>query len=275
MKRIEIVNKPKKSLGQNFLTDENISRKTVNLLNIQPEEHFLEIGPGYGSLTKHLLEKTHNLVCVEIDQEIAEKISEEYREIKIIQDNILNVRFDSLVKAPGKLRVVGNIPYNITSQIVFHAIDQRELVKDLTIMVQLEVAERIVAKPKTKAYGILSVVSQAYSTPKLLFKIPPSCFYPKPRVDSGILHFDFDTNFSPQIENHDLFRKVVRTTFAKRRKILSNSIKDLNTDIDFRIVEFDFNKRPEELSVQEFIDLSNKVNTAFPGLEVRSFNNLP
>ena len=266
MKRADIINKPKKSLGQNFLTDENISRKTVHLLNIEQSDVVLEIGPGYGSLTKHLLEKTKNLICVEIDNDIAEKIKADFPEITLIHDDILNVKFDPLMREGKKLRVTGNIPYNITSQIIFHAIDQRELVRDLTIMVQLEVAERIVAKPKTKAYGILSVVSQAYSTPKLLFKIPPDCFFPKPRVFSGILYFDFRNNPSAEIKDHTLFRKVVRTVFAKRRKMLSNGIKDLSQDIDFKTIDFDFTKRPEELSVHDFILLSNSLRDAFPEL---------
>jgi len=266
MKRSDIINKPKKSLGQNFLTDENISRKTVNLLNIQPDDYFLEIGPGYGSLTKNLIEQTKNLVCVEIDNDIAEKITVEYPDIKVINDDILNIKYDSMVTAGNKLRIVGNIPYNITSQIVFQAIDQRESVRDLTIMVQLEVAERIVAKPRTKAYGILSVVAQAYSEPKLLFKIPPQCFFPQPNVQSGILHFDFSINYEKQIIDHALFRKLIRTTFAKRRKMMSNSIEDMGKDLNFKIIDFDFSKRPEELSVEEFIELSNKLSASFPDL---------
>jgi 16S rRNA (adenine1518-N6/adenine1519-N6)-dimethyltransferase len=266
MKRIEIIKKPKKSLGQNFLTDENISKKTISLLNINPEDRFLEIGPGYGSLTRHIFEQTKNLTCVEIDNEIAEKIALEYPDIRIIHDDILKIDFKDIISPPNKLRVTGNIPYNITSPIIFHTIEQRELVKDLTIMVQLEVAERIVAVPRTKAYGILSVVTQAYSAPKLLFKIPPHCFYPRPKVFSAILYFDFDINLASGIENHSLFRKLVRTTFAKRRKILSNSIKDLCEDFDFKTVDFDYTKRPEELSVQEFIDLSNRLNKVLPPL---------
>lgn len=263
MKKNLLLNKPKKSLGQNFLIDENISRKTVKLLDIKPEDYFLEIGPGYGSLTKYLIEQTKNLICVEIDKEIFQNISEKYAGIKIINEDVLNINFDSLTEGNYKLRVVGNIPYNITSQIIFHIIDQREKIKDLTIMVQLEVAERIIAKPKSKEYGILSVITQTYSTPKLLFKVPPQCFFPKPKVYSGMLHFDFTNSFNDKIMNHNLYRKLVRTTFAKRRKILKNSLKDIDENLDLNKFDIYLNKRPEELSVSDFIDLSNQINMIF------------
>ena len=261
MIRIDIVKKPKKSLGQNFLIDENISRKTVSLLDIDPNDEFLEIGPGYGSLTKYILEKTKYLTCVEIDSTIAEKIATGYPSLKIINDDILNISLSELIGSQKKIRIVGNIPYNITSQIIFHIIDQREFVKDLTMMIQLEVAQRVVASPRTKAYGILSVITQAYSKPTLLFKIPPTCFFPKPRVDSGIISFDFSKTHNAKIKNHNIFRKLVRTTFAKRRKILSNSIKDLSDNFDYKTIHFDFTKRAEELSVEEFIELSNMVSS--------------
>jgi 16S rRNA (adenine1518-N6/adenine1519-N6)-dimethyltransferase len=266
MTRIDIVKKPKKSLGQNFLIDENISRKTLSLLDIDPNDEFIEIGPGYASLTKYILEKTKHLTCVEIDSVIAEKIAAEYPSLKIINDDILNVLLGKLSSNPKKLRIIGNIPYNITSQIIFHVIDQREFVKDLTIMIQLEVAQRIVATPKTKAYGILSVITQSYSKPALLFKIPPTCFFPKPRVESGIIYFDFSKTHNDQIKNHSIFRKLVRTTFAKRRKILSNSIKDISDDFDCKTINFDFTKRAEELSVEDFIELSNMISEKYESL---------
>ena len=266
MTRIDIVKKPKKSLGQNFLIDENIPRKTVNLLDIDPNDEFLEIGPGYGSLTKYILEKTSNLTCVEIDSKIAEKIVTDYPSLKIINGDILNISLSKVSDNQKKIRIVGNIPYNITSQIIFHVIDQRDFVKDLTIMIQLEVAQRIIANPKTKAYGILSVITQAYSKPTLLFKIPPTCFFPKPRVESGIIHFDFSKTHNAQIKNHTIFRKLVRTTFAKRRKILSNSIKDLSENFDYKTINFNFAKRAEELSVEEFIELSNMISEKYEEL---------
>lgn len=260
MKKSQIETKPKKSLGQNFLIDENISRKTVKALNIQNDDYFLEIGPGYGSLTKYLLNETQNIICVELDKNIFEKMIVEYENIKILNKDILKINFKSLIGSDKQLRVVGNIPYNITSQIIFHTIDQREYIKDLTIMVQLEVAERIIAKPRSKEYGILSVVTQAYTKPKLLFKVPPQCFYPKPKVYSAMLYLNFEENLSNYISNHDLFRKVVRVVFAKRRKILSNSLKDINDNIDLKKLSINLSKRPEELEVKEFIDLSNEIN---------------
>jgi len=266
MSRIEILKKPKKSLGQNFLIDENISRKTVSLLDIVPNDQFLEIGPGYGSLTKHILEKTKHLTCVEIDLTIAEKITSDYPSIKIINDDILNISLGNVTDKQNKIRITGNIPYNITSQIIFHIIEQRDFVRDLTIMVQLEVAQRIVANPKTKAYGILSVITQAYSKPLLLFKIPPTCFFPKPRVESGIIQLDFNQTHDSEISNHKIFRKLVRTTFAKRRKILSNSIKDLFECFDYKTISFDFTKRAEELSVSDFINLSNMISKKYGDL---------
>jgi 16S rRNA (adenine1518-N6/adenine1519-N6)-dimethyltransferase len=249
---------PKKSLGQNFLVDDNIARKIVNSFNVKDDDLVLEIGPGYGALTKHLIPKSKNLVAVELDKGISKFLNETFADLKIVNRDFLEINLDELYQIHGKkIRVIGNIPYNITSQILFHIIDHRFFVNDVVIMMQLDVAQRIIAKPRTKAYGILSIFSQCYSSPKLLFKIPPQCFNPKPRVFSGMVYFDFNNNIADRINNEDLFRKIVRTSFGKRRKVLRNSLKDLNLDLNR--IDFDLSKRPEELSVIDFINFSNMV----------------
>jgi 16S rRNA (adenine1518-N6/adenine1519-N6)-dimethyltransferase len=250
---------PKKSLGQNFLVDDNIARKIVNSFNIQDNDLILEIGPGYGSLTKHLIHKTKDFLAIELDKNISKYLTDTYKDIKIINTDFLELELIEIQKAYLKnIRIIGNIPYNITSQIIFHIIGNRSVVNDILIMMQYEVAQRIVAKPRTKNYGILSVFSQCYSTPKLMFKIPPQCFKPKPDIFSGMVYFDLTKNIADKINNEDLFRKIVRTSFGKRRKVLRNSLKEM--DLNLEQIDFDLSKRPEELSALDFIKLSNIIN---------------
>jgi 16S rRNA (adenine1518-N6/adenine1519-N6)-dimethyltransferase len=253
--------KPKKSLGQNFLVDDNFSRKIIDSMNFKKDDIVLEIGSGYGSLTKHIIDKSENIISVELDREISAYLNQTYSQINVINEDFLKVNLKKISESyKGKLRILGNIPYNITSQILFHIFDNREYVQDSLIMMQLELCQRLTAKPKTKDYGILSVFSQIFSEPKLLFKIPPTCFYPKPRVLSGMVYFDLSKDKSEKITNEENFRKVVRTAFGKRRKMLSNSLKDLNLNFNLNEIDFDFNKRPEELTPEDFIFLSGEIN---------------
>jgi 16S rRNA (adenine1518-N6/adenine1519-N6)-dimethyltransferase len=252
--------KPKKSLGQNFLIDDNFSRKIIDSMNFGKNDIVLEIGPGYGSLTKHIITKSENIISVELDSEISVYLKQTFPEINVINNDFLKVNLKEIAgQYNGKLRILGNIPYNITSQILFHIFDNREFVSDALIMMQLDVCQRMIAKPKTKEYGILSVFSQIFSKPKLLFKIPPTCFYPKPRVFSGMVYFEFQDNKTQLITDDENFRKVVRTAFGKRRKMMSNSLKDLNLNFNLNEIDFDFNKRPEELTPNDFIYLSGEI----------------
>ena len=259
--------KARKRLGQHFLVDSNIARKVVRALDVQPDDVILEIGAGQGALTRHLLGRPRFLVLVEIDPRAVQILRSEFTEetTKLIQQDFLEFDLRRCAEEyGGKLRVVGNLPYNITSPILFRLIDACEVIQDATLMVQLEVGQRIVARPRTKDYGILSVFCQYYSRPRLLFKVSPNAFSPKPNVQSGMLRLDFSGRPSFPLKDDELFRKVVRSTFGKRRKTLLNGLRYAEipvTDADVRKrLTIDLSRRPEDLTVEEFVQLTNEIS---------------
>jgi len=242
-------------LGQNYLTDDNISRNIVNAFDIKPEDHIVEIGAGSGALTKFILEMTSNLSAIELDANNCNILSEKFPSCSIINEDFLNIDLNKIADG-NKFRIIGNIPYNLTTDILFKLIDNREIITDAQLMIQDEVARRFTANPNSKEYGITSVFVQVFSKPKLLFKVSKNCFQPVPKIDSRIIQFDFRVSLEKEIKDLEFFRKFVRTSFGKRRKQLRNSLKDMELEIGS--VDFDFNRRPENLSVMEFIELSNK-----------------
>ncbi len=267
VKTSTIVTKPKKSLGQNFLIDDNIAKKIVESLNLSADDVVIEIGPGEGSLTKFILERVSKLIAVEIDSSLSVELTRKFptEKLEVMNKDVLDLKYSRLIEKSGKkMRLVGNIPYYLTSEILFNAIDNRSCISDLTIMIQREVAQRIAAKCGTKNYGILSVLTQFYGKPEILFNVSANCFYPKPTVTSSVVRIIFYDEI-PYIADEDLFRLIVRTTFGKRRKTLRNGLKYLPFDEDITrkiidAVDFPLDKRPEQLSVEEFADLTAKIN---------------
>lgn len=258
---------PKKRLGQHFLIDGNTARKIVRTLEIHPEDVIVEIGPGQGALTQFLEGQSRQLVLVEVDARVVPALRSRYREetTRVVQKDFLEFDLHTAAREYGqKLRVVGNLPYNITSPILFKLIDASEVIHDAVVMVQLEVAERIVARPRTKEYGILSVFCQFYSKPEMLFKVSPNVFSPRPNVHSALLRLDFSRRPVHALKNERLFRQVVRSTFGKRRKILLNSLKYMDllpaNGESWKKVEFDLSRRPEDLTVEEFVYLTNRIS---------------
>ncbi|MBS1551479.1 MAG: ribosomal RNA small subunit methyltransferase A [Bacteroidetes bacterium] len=261
--------RPKKFLGQNFLVDENIAKKIVSSLEIHPGDIVIEIGPGQGVLTKYISEQTDNLIAVELDRSIYEKLSAEYSgRAKIIHkdflkfdlENNLNEILDVNVYGKLKLKVIGNIPYNITTEILFRLFDSADIMDTAVLMMQKEVAKRLTAQPNTKEYGILAVQTQFSSDPKILFGVPPTAFFPKPNVESSIVKFGFSKN-KYKVADKQIFRSLVRNSFGQRRKTMKNSLKrffEMN-DVSFDQIEFDFSRRAESLSIQEFTLLSDRI----------------
>lgn len=250
--------RPKKSLGQNYLTDENICRNIVNAFEIEPGEHIVEIGPGKGALTRYILEKTSNLTVIELDRNNCALLKEWFPGLNIINRDFLKLDLNELLSnSVEKLRVIGNIPYNITSPIIFKLMDNRTIVKDAQLMIQEEVARRITAEPNNKEYGIPSILLNVFGSSKLLFKVSRNCFYPKPKVDSRIIYFDFSVSQEEKVNDVAFFRKLVKTAFGTRRKTLRNSLK--NIDVDLSKAEFDLGRRAESLTINEFIELSNRL----------------
>ncbi len=250
--------KPKKSLGQNFLRDENILHKIVESLDLRSGDVVVEIGSGQGALTKHLSEKPIKLIGIEVDERAVRLLQERFDEkLELIHRDVLEVDIDELAQRNGrKVRIVGNIPYYLTSEILFWLFDARTAVIDAMLMVQFEVARRLVAPPKNKEYGILSIFTQFYTECEMLFKVSRNCFFPKPEVDSAVVQF----KFREQLPNCDekLFRLIVRSTFGQRRKTLRNGLKSMGFDENvLDQISFDLKKRPEELGVEEFLLLTS------------------
>jgi 16S rRNA (adenine1518-N6/adenine1519-N6)-dimethyltransferase len=248
---------PKKSLGQNYLIDENISKNIVGLFNVSRSDNVLEIGPGKGALTKYLTDKTNNLTVVEIDDNNCKILKENFPSLNVINEDFLKTK----LSGDKSNRIIGNIPYNITSEIIFMLIDNRKFIKDALLMLQEEVAQRLASNPNSKEYGIPSVFVQAFSKPGLLFKVSKNCFYPKPKVDSRIIYLDFRQSMENKINNEVFFRKLVRAAFGNRRKTLHNSLKSINIETNNLKIDFDFGRRAETLSVEEFIFLSNNIDS--------------
>jgi 16S rRNA (adenine1518-N6/adenine1519-N6)-dimethyltransferase len=252
-------NKPKKRFGQNFLQDENILNKIVKEINPQPDDLIIEIGPGYGALTQKLLSFTENLIAVEIDNEIAESLKERFPQLNLINEDFLETDLSKLASQQKKLRVVGNIPYNITSPILFKLIEKNKLIKDAVFMVQLEVAKRMTADRDTKDYGILAAVLKYFSETEICFKISPNVFYPKPKVYSALVHINIKSMSQPQ-EEQKLFIQIVKAAFGNRRKTLKNSLgNSIFREIDFSNSGIDLSLRAENLSVDDFIALNKFV----------------
>jgi 16S rRNA (adenine1518-N6/adenine1519-N6)-dimethyltransferase len=256
---MEFQNKPKKRFGQNFLQDENILNKVVKEINPQSEDKIIEIGPGYGALTQKLLSETENLIAVEIDNKLAIELKDRFPDLEILNEDFLETDLSKLTSQGKKLRIVGNIPYNITSPILFKLIENNELIKDAVFMVQLEVAKRMTATRETKDYGILAVVLRFFSETKLCFKISPNVFYPKPKVFSALVHIHFK-EMKQFKEEQKLFINVVKAAFGNRRKTLKNSFSNsIFHKIDFSNSNIDLSLRAENLSVEDYIRLTQYV----------------
>lgn len=246
---------PKKSLGQNYLIDENICRNIVDSFDIKPDDKIVEIGPGQGAITRFILEKTVNYTGVEIDRNNIALLEERYPNTVFIKMDFLKFDLSSQTGKNTKIRVLGNIPYNITTDIIFMLIDNRKIVQGAQLMIQEEVARRLTAQPNSKEYGIPSVFAQVFSKPELKFRVSRNCFYPKPNVDSRIIYFDFSVTKETEINDIVFFKKFVKAAFGNRRKTLRNSLKGL--ELDLTKADFDFSRRAETLDVEEFIKLSN------------------
>ena len=249
----------KKHLGQHFLNDQNIAERIVESL-LREDLPVLEVGPGTGVLTRLLLRGSRPVRFVEIDAEAAAYLSDTFPDIRgrLIQGDFLSLPLRDIFSTP--FSIIGNFPYNISSQIFFRVLEHRDLIPEVVCMIQKEVAERIAAPPGSKTYGILSVLLQAYYDIEYLFTVDEQQFDPPPAVQSAVIRL-VRNDVKALGCNEQLFKQVVKTGFNQRRKTLRNSLKVLiGKDCPFhdRAV---FDKRPEQLSVQEFIDLTNLVES--------------
>ncbi|HIF26992.1 MAG TPA: 16S rRNA (adenine(1518)-N(6)/adenine(1519)-N(6))-dimethyltransferase RsmA [Candidatus Marinimicrobia bacterium] len=242
----------RKKWGQNFLVDNNLLDKIVSTVDPQVNDHILEIGPGEGVLSEKILPQVKEMLAIEIDPLLVDHLNKQknLKQLNVIQGDILvnNIR-DLPITNP--VRVIGNIPYNITSPIIFWLIEQLDYWDDAFVMTQKEVAQRLTAKVSTKAYGRLTVVVGAYLNVDYRFTIPPDVFVPKPKVDSAFIRLTKKKQSLIKDEDYVKFTKIVAAAFNQRRKMLRNSMKswDFSKSVKEKI---DFSRRPESLSVEEF-----------------------
>lgn len=252
--------RPKQSLGQNFLSDQNYVLKIVNELKDSSPGgcQVVEIGPGPGSLTRMLLPRYPNMTAIEIDQRAVAFLNTKLPSLDIKHQDVLTVDWSQLCQQKnGQLNIIANLPYHIVSQVLFCLADSHQSIKQAIVTTQYEVAQRLVAKPNSKDYGILSVVFQLYGSPTLNFKIPPTVFYPQPKVQSALVTIDF-TCPHPQLPSVDLrcLKKVIHGAFRQRRKMMRASLKELLTSEGLVLPQKWHTLRPEQLQPHQFIELT-------------------
>ncbi len=242
--------KPKKHLGQHFLIQPHTAQKIVNLLPPSDAHTIIEVGPGKGILTQFLQELPNSVFALDIDSESIEYLKKHFTStnLTILEQDILTYCFPD-----SPIFLIGNLPYNISSPIFFRIIENYEKIDFAAVMIQKEVAERITAKPGSKTYGILSVLLGLYYEPKLEFQVKPGAFFPPPKVDSAVITLKKKHNI-PNFQQDKLF-KIVKTAFQQRRKMLGNSLKSIISELPENYKTL----RPEQLSIEEFVKISELV----------------
>jgi len=273
----------KKKLGQHFLVDGNTCRRLIRSVNVSRDDVVLEVGPGRGALTQVLLETAARVLAVEVDQELADwllaKLSaeEESKKFKLIVEDILKTDIDARLQVEGveeRIRLFGNLPYNIATAVIQHMIRFRSRIRDMTFMLQREVADRILSPPGNKQYGYLSVVVQYHCEGRKLFNLPPGVFRPIPKVTSTVVHLKVRDRPVVEVEDETFFFQLVSALFAERRKTLLNNLKrsaqPLHLDeIENRLSQagIEPSRRAETLSLEEFAQLAHHLN-AHPGARI-------
>ncbi|MGC2062276.1 MAG: 16S rRNA (adenine(1518)-N(6)/adenine(1519)-N(6))-dimethyltransferase RsmA [Thermodesulfovibrionales bacterium] len=243
----------KKSLGQNFLFDRTILSEIIEASGVGPEDTVVEIGPGHGTMTKLLAEKARKLIAIELDHQLCIKLVGElsgFDNIELIEGDALKFNYEEI----NRFKVVANIPYYITTPVIFRLLEAKQTLESMTLTIQKEVGERIVAPPGGKDYGVLSIAIQCYAIPVLKFIVPKEAFHPVPKVDSAVVQISLRKEPLVSAKDEELFFKVVRTAFSQRRKTLSNSLKPFGPAVRDLLAKagIDPQRRPETLSIEEF-----------------------
>ncbi len=251
---------PKKHFGQHFLADSAVVERIVSVLAPRAGEHLIEIGPGQGALTLPVLRKTKQLEVIELDRDVLPELEARCGragDLTIHLADVLNVDFTALKQDKRPLRVFGNLPYNISTPLIFHLIKHFAVIADMVFMVQKEVADRLCALPHNGDYGRLSVMVQYHAKMQHAFDVPPSAFYPPPRVQSSVIRITPHTTLPVQAVNETLLSDVVRDAFNQRRKTIRNSLHKRIPDAAWDELNIKREMRPENLSVADFVAIAN------------------
>lgn len=254
-----ITHKARKRFGQNFLQDHNVIYNILANIQANSDEHWVEIGPGLGAITEPLLQKKITLDVVELDRDLVKVLAERFGHFEnftIHSADALRFDFSALAKEGQKLRIIGNLPYNISTPLLFHLLDSAFCIADMHFMLQKEVVNRMCAEPGSKKYGRLSVMIQYYCETELVFDVPPESFDPIPKVMSAIVRLIPHQKPPVEIEDIKKLNKVVTTAFSQRRKTLRNSLKTLITEEQIIALDIDSTLRAESISLAEFARLS-------------------
>jgi len=257
-----------KALGQHFLFNPVTLDQIVALADIGPNDNVLEIGPGPGALTERLAAKAGRLIAVEMDSRFAEALQKNFSNqphVTILEGDFLQTNLEKLLGTHRNWKVIANLPYNVATEIIFHLLEFSTFFKSFHVMVQKEVANRIVAKPGSKTYGILSVMTQLFSENKIVMKLRPGAFAPPPKVDSAIVHFKISDGCRFPIHKLEIFERVVRAAFGQRRKTIANALKGGGFTADailqsLKEVKVAPQARAETVSIDRFAALANALS---------------
>ncbi|MEE8056731.1 MAG: 16S rRNA (adenine(1518)-N(6)/adenine(1519)-N(6))-dimethyltransferase RsmA [Pseudomonadales bacterium] len=254
----------RKRFGQNFLHDQGVIHRIARSVHAIADDHIVEIGPGQGALTADILISGCMLDAVELDRDLIPILQRRFVDeprFRLQQGDALNIDFSFLQTDSKKLRIVGNLPYNISTPLIFHLLSQQQLIQDMHFMLQLEVVNRLAASPGNKTYGRLSVMTQYYCSVTSLFAVPPEAFSPKPKVQSAIVRLIPHQHLPHPADNVDHLQSILRIAFNQRRKTLRNSLKSEISSEQLEALDINPRARPETLTLQQFVMISNNITT--------------
>lgn len=255
----------RKRFGQNFLQDDNIIRRIVAAIDPRAGEHIVEIGPGQGAITTPLLASGARLDAIEIDRDLAAWLQSRFADVttfSLHQADVLKFDLGSLTTEPRSLSIVGNLPYNISTPCIFHLLKYQHLIHEMTFMLQLEVVQRLAAQVGDDQYGRLGIMAQYYCQVDHLFDVPPGAFHPQPKVTSAIVRLTPHRQQKLVATDTAMLQDVVRTAFSQRRKTLRNCLKTLISELQPENLPVDLSLRPENLSLADYVTLSNTLSAA-------------
>lgn len=253
----------RKRFGQNFLIDDNVIHNIVSAIHPKPGDNLVEIGPGQGALTRRLLEHCPTLQVLELDRDLSALLIDKfhnYPEFRLHQGDALKTDFQQFRRGDAPLRIVGNLPYNISTPLIFHLLAYAGDISDMHFMLQKEVVDRLAAVPGEKSYGRLSVMVQYYCQVEPLFTVPPGSFHPAPKVESAIVRLLPHGDAPHPADDVDLLQKIVSTCFQQRRKTLRNTLKQFADAQQLEQLDIDLGLRPEALGIADFVKLSNRLS---------------